>query len=259
MTFEDILLGLSAFALVVVLWDKFQSKGEMFAEGKKDGIVLDYSKSLLPVLLVVLVVRSFAYEPFRIPSGSMYPTLEIGDFILVEKFTYGLRLPSFYHYGLQWSEPQRGDVVVFRYPNDPSTDFIKRVIALPGDEIQVINRQIYVNGQKADQRVLGEYEGKASGADYRGLTLLEETLPGEDSAHQILNDQNALPRDFYGFKGITKVPQGHYFMMGDNRDHSNDGRYWGFVPRENIKGKALAVWLNWDDGLRFERMGVAIR
>ncbi|MBD3727767.1 MAG: signal peptidase I, partial [Moraxella osloensis] len=159
MTFEDILLGLSVFALLVVLWDKFQSKGEMFAEGKKDGIVLDYSKSLLPVLLVVLVVRSFAYEPFRIPSGSMYPTLEIGDFILVEKFTYGLRLPSFYHYGLQWSEPQRGDVVVFRYPNDPSTDFIKRVIALPGDEIQVINRQIYVNGQKADQRVLGEYEG----------------------------------------------------------------------------------------------------
>jgi len=199
---------------------------------------VDYARSFFPVLLVVLLLRSFIVEPFQIPSGSMRPTLEVGDFILVNKFTYGLRLPVANTKVLDLGEPERGDVMVFRFPEDPSVDFIKRVVGLPGDRIRYEGKQLYVNGKPVPKEV----------ADRN-----PETAPGEvrfkewlgEHEHAIYNN----PRDPGPQMREVVVPPGHYFMMGDNRDHSNDSRYWGFVPEENIVGKAFAVWMHWDGGL----------
>ncbi len=255
MTFEAILLGLTLFSGLVVLihWWKQKNSKAMFPE-KEEGWLVDYSKSLFPVFLIVLLLRSFACEPFRIPSGSLYPPLEIGDFILVDKHAYGLNMPVFYHYGWRYSQPKRGEVVVFRYPNDPNTDYIKRVVGLPGDEISVIEKQVYINGTAVVQKPLGTYHGKASGEDFNDLEVRQEQFPGEAEPHQILIDPESISRGVFN----VKVPPGHFFVMGDNRDHSNDSRYWGFVPEENIKGKAFYIWLNWDHGLRFDRIGTPI-
>ena len=199
---------------------------------------VDYSRSFFPVLLVVLLLRSFVVEPFQIPSGSMRPTLEVGDFILVNKFTYGLRLPVTHTRILELNEPERGDVMVFRFPNEPSVNFIKRVVGLPGDRVRYEGKQLYVNGEPVGKRLLAE-----AGAEAPGELLLEERL-GE-LAHRIYNN----PRDPGPQMRELVVPEGHYFTMGDNRDHSNDSRYWGFVPEENIVGRAFAVWMHWDGGL----------
>jgi len=199
---------------------------------------VDYSRSFFPVLLVVLVVRSFIIEPFQIPSGSMKPTLEVGDFILVNKFAYGLRLPVVHHRFLEVDDPERGDVMVFRFPEEPSVNFIKRVVGLPGDRIRYEGKQLYVNGEPIAKALIEE--GPALSPQQ---LLLEEQL-GEVS-HFIYNN----PRDPGPQMREVVVPEGHYFMMGDNRDHSNDSRYWGFVPEENIVGRAFAVWMHWDGGL----------
>ncbi|EPC03919.1 signal peptidase [Litchfieldella anticariensis FP35 = DSM 16096] len=200
--------------------------------------LVDYSRSFFPVLLVVLLLRSFLVEPFQIPSGSMRPTLEVGDFILVNKYTYGLRLPVLNTEVVEVGKPQRGDVMVFRFPQEPSVNFIKRVVGLPGDRIRYEGKQLYVNGEPVPKRLLEEVPREAPNE-----LLLEERL-GEVS-HQIYNN----PRDPGPQVRELVVPEGHYFMMGDNRDHSNDSRYWGFVPEENIVGKAFAVWMHWDGGL----------
>ena len=199
---------------------------------------VDYARSFFPVLLVVLVVRSFIIEPFQIPSGSMRPTLEVGDFILVNKYAYGLRLPVTHTQILDVGKPERGDVMVFRFPEDPSINFIKRVVGLPGDIIRYEGKQLYVNGERVNKRLVEE----APDASPQQL-LLEEEL--NDASHQIYNN----PRDPGPQLRAVQVPQGHYFTMGDNRDHSNDSRYWGFVPEENIVGRAFAVWMHWDGGL----------
>ncbi|MFG6137476.1 signal peptidase I [Halomonas sp. B23F22_10] len=199
---------------------------------------VDYARSFFPVLLVVLVLRSFVVEPFQIPSGSMRPTLEVGDFILVNKFSYGLRLPVLDTKIADLGEPERGDVMVFRFPNDPSVDFIKRVIGLPGDRIRYEGKQLFVNGEPVPKSLLESGPESAPGE-----RLLEERL-GE-ALHPIYNN----PRDPGPQMREITVPPDHYFMMGDNRDHSNDSRYWGFVPEENIVGKAFAVWMHWDGGL----------
>ncbi|MFY0992502.1 signal peptidase I [Halomonas sp. C05BenzN] len=199
---------------------------------------VDYSRSFFPVLLVVLVLRSFVVEPFQIPSGSMRPTLEVGDFILVNKFTYGLRLPVVHTRIVEFNEPERGDVMVFRFPSEPSVNFIKRVVGLPGDRIRYEGKQLFVNGEPVTKRLLSE-----AGPGAPGELLLEERL-GE-LAHRIYNN----PRDPGPQVRELVVPEGHYFTMGDNRDHSNDSRYWGFVPEENIVGRAFAVWMHWDGGL----------
>ncbi|WP_339119140.1 signal peptidase I [Halomonas sp. BMC6] len=199
---------------------------------------VDYSRSFFPVLLVVLVVRSFIIEPFQIPSGSMKPTLEVGDFILVNKFAYGLRLPVVHQRFLEVDDPERGDVMVFRFPEEPSVNFIKRVVGLPGDRIRYEGKQLYVNGEPIAKALIEE--GPALSPQQ---LLLEEQL-GEVS-HFIYNN----PRDPGPQMREVVVPEGHYFMMGDNRDHSNDSRYWGFVPEENIVGRAFAVWMHWDGGL----------
>ncbi|MWJ26753.1 signal peptidase I [Halomonas sp. ZH2S] len=199
---------------------------------------VDYSRSFFPVLLVVLVVRSFVVEPFQIPSGSMRPTLEIGDFILVNKYAYGLRLPVLHTRILEVGDPERGDVMVFRFPDQPSVNFIKRVIGMPGDRIRYEGKQLYINGEPVPKQLLEEGPPLAP----REL-LLEEFL--DETPHNIYNN----PRDPGPQMREIVVPEGHYFTMGDNRDHSNDSRYWGVVPEANIVGRAFAVWMHWDDGL----------
>ncbi|MBR9866308.1 MAG: signal peptidase I [Oceanospirillales bacterium] len=201
---------------------------------KENGIV-DLCRSLFPVLLVVLILRSFIVEPFQIPSGSMKPTLKIGDFILVNKWHYGFRLPVIGTKIIPMNEPQRGDVVVFKYPKDPRVNYIKRVVGLPGDRVGYQDKTVYINGQPQSQTLLEQLPPKNP-----QLLLIDETLG--DVSHQIYRDV-APPRR----PSEWVVPEGHYFVMGDNRDNSNDSRFWGFVPDELLVGKAFAVWMHWQD------------
>jgi signal peptidase I len=216
---------------------------------------LEYSASFFPVILVVFVVRSFIVEPFKIPSGSMVPTLLVGDFILVNKFEYGLRLPII-NTKLNEGKPlTRGDVVVFRYPKDESVDYIKRVIGLPGDTVSYQDKKLTINGKPVPETALPDYfDDERIGY----AKQFEEDLDGRKNA--ILNNTSVPPfvigaDDFpfrdncvYNAQGVTcKVPPGHYFMMGDNRDNSADSRYWGFVPDQNIVGRAFFIWMNFSD------------
>jgi len=224
------------------------------ATGYKEPVLVEYARSFFPVILIVLLLRSFLVEPFRIPSNSMMPTLLTGDFILVNKFAYGLRWPALNKKFMQIGEPQRGDVVVFRYPQDPATDYIKRVIGLPGDEIGYRNKTLFVNGEPVPQTPLGTYTGVGSGVDYSGSLLALEDLTGVE--HRLLIDPR-WPADFkckpfssaLEMGGVIRVPPDSYFVMGDNRDNSNDSRCWGFVPEENLVGKAFAIWMSWDTQL----------
>ena len=200
---------------------------------------VEYSKSFFPVLLIVLVLRSFVAEPFRIPSGSMMPTLLVGDFILVNKFAYGLRLPVLHTKIADLGEPERGDVVVFRFPRNPEEDYIKRIVGLPGDRIGYFNKTVYINGEPMPQWVVGVYHGVGSGEVMTGAEERIEDLAGR--RHHIL-----IRPDRLNVEGEYVVPEGHYFVLGDNRDNSNDSRFWGFVPEENLVGKAFIIWLNWD-------------
>ncbi len=214
---------------------------------------LDWTAGLFPVILIVFLLRSFLFEPFKIPSGSMIPTLMVGDLILVNKFHYGVRLPVINKKIVANNEPKRGDVMVFRYPPDPRLDYIKRVVGLPGDEITYTNQKLSVNGQPVAVNSLGEYYDEDS---LRYAPQWSEKL-GEVE-HKILvnprlqaaygGDTKNFPHHAncrYSVEGVScKVPAGHYFMMGDNRDNSQDSRYWGFVPDENIVGRAFFVWMN---------------
>ncbi|WP_137971496.1 signal peptidase I [Pseudomonas sp. F(2018)] len=213
----------------------------------KEPLLVEYGKSFFPVLAIVLVLRSFLLEPFQIPSGSMKPTLEVGDFILVNKFAYGIRLPVVDTKVVEVGDPQRGDVMVFRYPSNPSINYIKRVVGLPGDRITYTqDKRLLVNDQSVAEELLGE-EPRSLG---RTLVYREKLGEAEHLIRKQLH-RNVRPGDEW------VVPQGHYFMMGDNRDDSNDSRYWndgaipkelwGMVPDRNIVGKAFAVWLSWPD------------
>ncbi|RMG37707.1 MAG: signal peptidase I [Gammaproteobacteria bacterium] len=207
----------------------------------------EYARSFFPIFLVVLLLRAFVAEPFRIPSGSMMPTLLVGDFILVNKFTYGLRMPVTKTKFMEVDEPHRGDVVVFRYPVNPKFDYIKRLIGLPGDHIRYENKTLYINGKPQKLTPVGPYEPVGSGARAAGSVEYIEDLEGVK--HSVLI--NPLAPDFnpgctfMGYREIV-VPEGHYLMMGDNRDDSNDGRCWGFVPEENLVGKAFMIWFSLD-------------
>jgi signal peptidase I len=213
---------------------------------------LDWTAGLFPVILAVFVLRSFLFEPFKIPSGSMIPTLLIGDLILVNKYTYGLRLPVIHTRLTEGNAPQRGDVMVFRYPPKPSLDYIKRIVAVPGDEVGYLNKRLFVNGQPVAKTPLPDYFDEDV---MRYFRQFEERLA--DKRYRILNDEERpafIPgaEDFpfkencrYSVEGVAcTVPQGHYFVMGDNRDNSLDSRYWGFVPERNIVGKAFLIWMN---------------
>lgn len=194
----------------------------------------DTSRSMFPVLLLVLLVRSFLYEPFQIPSGSMLPTLKIGDFILVNKYHYGLRLPVLNTRFVSNNDPQHGDVIVFRYPEDTSVNFIKRVVGVPGDVITYKDKILYVNGVPQQQELLAKLPPSRP-----EQLLLNETL--DQVSHRIYRDLYRPVVD-----GEWRVPEGHYFVLGDNRDNSKDSRYWGFVPDELLVGKATAVWMHWN-------------
>ena len=199
--------------------------------------IVEYARSFFPVLLIVLLVRSFLYEPFRIPSSSMVPTLLVGDFIFVNKYEYGLRLPVTNMKIIDLGDPKRGDVVVFKLPADPSTNYIKRLIGLPGDEITYRNKRLSVNGELVPLVQEGPYEGK----DPAGANRATEQLG------QVRHDVLLMPRQ-PSLEGTFTVPQGHFFMMGDNRDNSRDSRYpgVGFIPEENVVGKAVRIWMNWN-------------
>ncbi|AJE16323.1 signal peptidase I [Pseudomonas sp. S5(2021)] len=214
----------------------------------REPVLIEYGKSFFPVLAIVLVLRSFLVEPFQIPSGSMKPTLEVGDFILVNKFAYGIRLPVIDTKIIEVGDPKRGDVMVFRYPSDPNINYIKRVVGLPGDVIRYSSdRRLYVNDKLVAETLIGEEPGSLGSA-----VLYREQLG--DVEHIIRKEMGR-----YRIEPSRQwtVPQGHYFMMGDNRDNSNDSRYWqddtiapelvGMVPDRNIVGKAFAVWMSWPD------------
>ena len=215
----------------------------------KEPVIVEYSKSFFPVLLIVFLLRGFVVEPFRIPSGSMLPSLYIGDFILVNKFAYGIKLPILNKMILELSEPERGDVIVFRYPRDPDLDYIKRVIGLPGDHIAYYNKVLYVNGKPISRSFVGQYEGP--GQTFANSYI--EKLPGAD--HEML----LLPARPNNLQGEYIVPEGMYFVMGDNRDNSNDSRVWGPVPEGNLIGKAFMIWMHFSDDMHFERIGNFIK
>ncbi|MGH8741324.1 MAG: signal peptidase I, partial [Burkholderiales bacterium] len=229
------------------------------AAGAKQPWWVEYSVSFFPVILIVFVLRSFLVEPFKIPSSSMVPTLLVGDFILVNKFTYGIRLPVINVKIVELGNPQRGDVMVFRYPEDPSLDYIKRVVGVPGDRLEYRNKRLSINGSPVPVRQIDDYLLKERMQFSRRYV---ETLNGHE--HQILLEEDAPAfvapsRSFpqagncnYNMSGLVcTVPPGHYFMMGDNRDNSSDSRVWGFVPDENIVGRAFFIWLNLNELGRF--------
>jgi signal peptidase I len=213
---------------------------------------LEYTASFFPVILVVFVLRSFLFEPFRIPSGSMIPTLEIGDLILVNKYQYGIRLPVIHKKIIDVGSPQRGDVMVFRFPHNPSQDYIKRVVGLPGDRVEYADRRVSINGQPVPLTPLPRYFEEERVQYY--AQFLEKL--GQVEHRIILSEGPGVPpmRAFlhthpqacrYSSEAVScTVPAGHYFVMGDNRDNSEDSRFWGFVPDENIVGRAFFIWMN---------------
>ncbi len=231
----------------------------------RDPVLVEMAKSFFPVILIVFFLRSFLYEPFKIPSGSMVPTLLIGDFILVNKYTYGIRIPVINKKIIDIGSPKRADVMVFRYPEDKSKDFIKRVIGIPDDTITYKNKRLTVNGVAVETKSNGSYTDTDGGV--RFFDTFTEKLG--DKPHAMMVDPNwpamnlGQVREFpmksnctYNDAGLTcKVPDGHYFMMGDSRDNSDDGRFWGFVPEENIVGKAVLVWMNFGS---MKRVGTPI-
>ncbi len=224
-------------------------------------LMVDYARSFFPVFFIVLVLRSFIVEPFRIPSASMMPTLLIGDFILVNKYEYGIRLPVLNKKIIANNAPQRGDIIVFRYPEDPRIPFIKRVVAVAGDKIAYFNKTLYINGIADTQKYRGLYQDHGPGRDMNGWQLYDTTTGTID--HQILiNPQRPS-------QTVEKiVPEGHYFVLGDNRDNSKDSRYWGFVPDENLMGRAFYIWMNWSNSrwwyipswdVEWHRIGTSLR
>ncbi|MDI3259808.1 MAG: signal peptidase I [Sinobacteraceae bacterium] len=257
--FNYVLTLLTAITGVVWLLDKLwlaRRRRERTGAEAKPGAVVDFCVGLFPVILLVFVVRSFIVEPFRIPSGSMIPTLHVGDFILVNKFDYGLRCPVGRCKFLDIGEPKRGDVVVFRWPRDPSVDFIKRVIGLPGDHIRYVNKVLTVNGDTASLTPAG-------GGGEEGAQRFHEVFSGVRHDILIVPDRvgdpyscpfvHPNPDDFE-----YTVPPGQYFMMGDNRDGSNDSRCWGTVPEADLKGKAILIWMSWNGAPVFSRIGTLI-
>ncbi len=246
--FALVLLVLTTFTGLVWLFDSllFKQKRMDRAVQKstakpREPVLVEYARSLFPVLFIVLLFRSFLFEPFKIPSGSMIPTLLVGDFIVVNKFAYGIRLPVLNKKIISTGEPQRGDVMVFRYPKDPAVNFIKRTVGLPGDTISYRDKQLFVNGEKVTKVLAGRFASgdlKCSTPDV-DTKLFNEQLG--DAGHELLLNDRSLSRN-----GQWVVPAGHYFMMGDNRDRSNDSRMWGFVPEENLVGRAVGIWLNFD-------------
>ena len=257
--FEIALVSLTALSGLIWLLDKHvlakrrAARAGLLDDGGEPWIV-DYSKSFFPVLLLVLLLRTFLAEPFRIPSNSMMPTLLTGDFILVNKFVYGLRLPISNHKLLALGGPERGDVVVFHSVRQPDINLIKRVVGLPGDRVEYRDGRLTINGEAVALAPVGTYTGVRSGAEMTGAQELQETLGRH--VHRILLSPQTRRLD--QADGEWTVPDGQYFVMGDNRDNSDDSRYWGYLPERNLVGRAFLIWLNFDDGVDTSRIGRSI-
>jgi signal peptidase I len=222
---------------------------------QKEPVVVEYAKSFFPIILAVLVIRSFIVEPFRIPSASMVPTLHIGDFILVNKFSYGIRLPVLNNKIIDLDEPQRGDVAVFRYPPQPNIDYIKRIVGLPGDRVGYFNKTLYINDEEIVQEGLEKQVEHLGVVPARNEVLYEHLGEGHQIA--VSPKRQRMEVDFV-------VPEGEYFVMGDNRDNSSDSRFWGTVPEQNLVGKAFYIWMSWDCNaswscIAWERIGSSIK
>lgn len=251
--FASILAAATLASGVIALVDQLFWKKKR-TEAEKEPVLVEYARSFFPVLLIVFVLRSFVVEPFRIPSGSMEPTLNTGDFILVNKFTYGIRFPVVNKLLIPYNLPERGDTIVFRFPVDPRMDFIKRVIGVPGDKIQYKNKELSVNGTKITEEFIGDITYLDSFGQSVTVKEWQEDLLGVK--HHIYE------RPVAGREFNFVVPEGKYFVMGDNRDDSDDSRSWGFVPAENVVGKAFLVWFSWDSNetdwlhkIRWQRIG----
>jgi signal peptidase I len=266
MTFALILFSLMLLTGAIWLLDRFMLQAKRPAAVNEPWWV-EYAKSFFPVILIVFLLRSFLVEPFKIPSGSMIPTLHVGDFILVNRFTYGLRLPIINKKFIEINQPQRGDVMVFHYPEDPSTDYIKRVIGLPGDRLVYRNKRLSINGKEQALQRDGDYNYVESELRFVHTERYSENLGGR--THAILLNPE-MPQVHLGSVANfpqheqcsyseeevrCTVPAGHYFMMGDNRDNSRDSRYWGFVPDELVVGKAFLIWMNFSE---YKRVGLSI-
>lgn len=250
MNFALILLVLTVVTGVLYLVDVlfFAKKRQ---PGEKAPHILEFGRSFFSVFFIVLILRSFLVEPFRIPSGSLEPTLLVGDFVAVNKFAYGLRLPVSETKVLSYKTPKTGQVAVFRWPPDPSYDYIKRVIGVPGDRIGYHNKVLTVNGQEAKQTFVEYAVDESSG---NAVAKYKEQLNGVEHDIFIRKDVPAVDFDIV-------VPEGHYFMMGDNRDDSADSRYWGFVPDSHLRGRAFLVWMSWNgrsDSVRWNKIGSVI-
>jgi signal peptidase I len=207
----------------------------------KEPALVEFSRSFFPIVLVVLLIRSFLYEPFRIPSSSMMPTLRVGDFIFVSKFSYGLRLPVLNTKVLELGAPQRGDVAVFRLPSDPATNYIKRIVGVPGDVVSLRDKQLWINGEQAPLEFQNEFVNVECGGFWFTARAAEERIG--DSAHTVfIGEQRDRDSPFLD----RPVPEGQFLVMGDNRDCSRDGRVIGYIPEQNLVGRAVRIWMNWD-------------
>lgn len=267
MDFALIMVIALAVTGLIWLYDLWIGRKRRPADAKEP-LLIEYSKSFFPVILVVFLLRSFLVEPFKIPSGSMEPTLIPGDFILVNKFDYGIRIPVINQKIIPIHQPKAGDVIVFRYPDDPSIDYIKRVIGVPGDTVTYRNKQLSINGHPVSEQKLGEFPYARGGMNYVNAIRYHESLPNVPHDILVQPDEPTLHFgdvedfnyrnncQFYGNDGFScVVPPGNYFAMGDNRDDSRDSRYWGFVPDRNLVGKAFVIWWNFQ---QFKRIGTII-
>lgn len=227
-----VLSGISGFIymLDVIFWAKKRNSNQ------KPSLIIEYSRSFFPIFFIVLLLRSFLVEPFRIPSGSLEPTLLVGDFVAVNKFAYGLRLPVWEKKVVSIANPKTGEIAVFRWPPEPSYDYIKRVIGVPGDKISYHNKKLTINGVEAKQRFIEYTVDESSG---NAVAKYQEDLNGVVHDIFIRSEVPAIDYD-------VVVPEGQYFMMGDNRDDSADSRFWGFVPDSYLRGKAFLVWMSWN-------------
>ncbi|MFO1380204.1 MAG: signal peptidase I [Chitinivorax sp.] len=267
MSFTAVML---IFVLVFgVIWglDKLVLAGKRGID-ERESVTVEYAKGFFPILLVIFLLRSFLVEPFQIPSSSMRPGLVVGDFILVNKYAYGLRIPVINTPFIEIGQPKRGDVMVFHFPEDPKTDFIKRIVGLPGDSVAYENKRLTINGQPVRAEQNGTYQYVDKGFDVTDTVRYQEYL-GDKPHPMIVDDKQPRSlvlqgvRDFPNRENCTysedgfacKVPAGHYFMMGDNRDNSHDSRYWGFVPDRYVVGKAFLVWMNFGN---LKRIGTLI-